>query len=207
MLLAAADVLGREEAREAARRELSRQAYTEAQPPLVYRALQWVLDKLQEVLGRAAASVPGGTPGLVLLLLVLGLLVVLVVVKVRPAARRTRRDPELFDAGQVLSADGHRARAETAAAEGRWADAVRERLRAIARELEARGVLDARPGRTADELAREAGRAVPAVGEPLARATTAFDEVWYGGRPADASSYAGMVEVDRLVATARLARA
>jgi hypothetical protein len=106
-----------------------------------------------------------------------------------------------------MTADGHRARADEAAAAGKWADAVRERLRAVARELESRGVLDPRPGRTADELAREAGSAVAAVAAPLQRGVRVFDEVWYGGRSADASSYAVLVEVDRAVREARLARA
>jgi hypothetical protein len=207
MLLLATDILGRDDAREAARRELSRPAYDEARPPLVYRVLQWVIDKLQTLLGEAAATVPGGTPGLVLLLLLLGLLVFLIVLKVRPSAARAGRPAELFGGGQVLTAEHHRRLADTAAADGRWADAVRERLRAIARELEQRGVLDARPGRTADELAREAGGAVPEVRAPLLKAATVFDEVWYGGRPADASSYAVMVEVDRVVGAARLVRA
>jgi len=45
---------------------------------------------------------------------------------------------------------------------------------------------------------------VPSLSEPLRRGVTVFDEVWYGGRTADASSYAVLVEVDRLVGATRL---
>ena len=83
-----------------------------------------------------------------------------------------------------LDAAEHRRRADGFAGEGRFAEAVRERMRAIVRELETRGVLEPRPGRTADEVAREAGALVPAVAPDLRTAATVFDEVWYGGRPA-----------------------
>jgi hypothetical protein len=111
----------------------------------------------------------------------------------------------VFAVGRTLSAEEHRALAEEAAAAARWDDAVRERLRAIVRELEARGVLEPRPGRTAGEVARDGSAAVPAIAEPLRRATGTFDEIWYGGRPADASSYAVLVAADQAVTGARLA--
>jgi hypothetical protein len=45
---------------------------------------------------------------------------------------------------------------------------------------------------------------VPAIAGPLRRGATVFDEIWYGGRTADASSYAVLVEVDRAVTAAPL---
>jgi hypothetical protein len=194
---------GPEAAREAARRELSKSAYDRAKPSLASRAVSYVFEKLNEALNKATGTIPGGSVGLLLLVLVIAGVIALVVYRLRPSLR----DPhagELFGDGAVLSPDEHRARAEQAAAAGEFAEAVRERLRGVVRELEQRGVLDARPGRTADEVAREAGAAVPAVAEPLRRAATVFDEVWYGGRLADAGSYAVLVEVDRLVTAARL---
>ena len=62
-----------------------------------------------------------------------------------------------------LDAAGHRAAAEALAAQGHLAEAVRERLRAVVRALEERGVLDPRPGRTSGEVARDAGAAAPAL--------------------------------------------
>jgi hypothetical protein len=191
-------------AREAARHELSKGAYDRAKPSLASRAVTYLLDKLSEVLNKAAGSVPGGNVGLLLLLLIVVGITVLVVLRLRPALRDRHATGDLFGDGTVLTPDAHRQRAEQAAARGEFAEAVRERLRAVVRELEGRGVLDPRPGRTADEVAQEAGTAVPSIAEPLRRGAGVFDEVWYGGRVADAASYAALVEVDRLVTAARL---
>jgi hypothetical protein len=78
-----------------------------------------------------------------------------------PLARRGPQREALFAGSAVLTAQAHRELAEAAAGEGRWADAVRERLRAVVRELESRGALDPRPGRTAGRW--------PATAAPLSR--------------------------------------
>lgn len=194
----------RDAARDAAREELSRREYDEAQPPLLVRLAGRVLRALGDLLDSAAGAVPGGSVGLLVLLGLLAAFVAVVLTRVRPARSTGRRDA-LFAGSAELSAAEHRAQADAAAQEGRYADAVRERLRAVVRDLEARGVIDPRPGRTADEVARDAGAAVPAVREDLRRAATVFDEVWYGGRPADAASYALLVEVDDRVGRSRIA--
>ena len=191
-------VVDRDAARDAAERELRRREYVEAQPSLVTRFLGRVLRELGELLERAAGAAPGGRLGLLALLVLLGLLVAVVLTRVGPLAR-SRRPAALFAGSAVLTADEHRAQAQAAAEQGRWAEAVRERLRAVVRELEARGALDPRPGRTAGEVARDGGAAVPDVAADLRRAAVLFDEVWYGGRPADASSYAVLVAVDERV--------
>ena len=195
--------LTRDSARDAARAELTRREYADAQPPLLVRVAGRLVRELGELLDGAAAAVPGGRLGLLLLLGLLGLLAAVVLSRVRPAGRDGARGA-LFAGSAELSAAQHRELAEQAAAEGRFAEAVRERLRAVVRDLEARGVLDPRPGRTAGEIARDAGAAVPAVASDLRRAAVVFDEVWYGGRSADASSYALLVEVDERVGRSRL---
>ncbi len=197
------DVPGRDEAREAAQRELSRRQYRDAQPPLIERLINWGWDKINELLNKASGSVPGGGWGLIVIALLVGLLIAVVVVKLRPSTRRGQ-PPMLFEGGAELTAAGHRALAERAAARGDYAEAVRERLRAVVRELEARGVVEPRPGRTADEVAGEAGRVVPELAAPLGEGARLFDEVWYGGRPADSSTYAVLVALDERVGSARL---
>ena len=200
----AALVVDRESARDAAVEELRRREYADAQPPLLVRLAERVLRELGEVLDRAAAVAPGGLLGLLALVALLVLLAVVVLVRVGPLGRAAAL-PAVFDGSRELSAGSHRELAEAAAREGRWADAVRERLRAVVRELEARGALDPRPGRTAGEVARDGGASLPALASDLRRAASLFDEVWYGGRPADASSYATLVELDERVRTSRLA--
>lgn len=197
------DSLDRDDAREAARDELSRPEYQEARPPLWQRLLGRLVREVLDLISRAAGNVPGGRAGVLLALLIAAAAVALVLVKLRPALRGARTD-DLFDGSAILTAAQHRTLADSAAAQGRYADAVRERLRAVVRELEARGVLDTRPGRTAGEVARDGGAAVPAIADDLRLAARTFDEVCYGGHPADASTYAVMVGCDDAVTRARL---
>ncbi len=74
--------------------------------------------------------------------------------------------------------------ADRYAAEGRFAEAVRERLRAMVRELVDRGVITHHPGWTVTELAREAGAARPPVESPIRDASRIFSAIWYAKRPA-----------------------
>jgi hypothetical protein len=90
------------------------------------------------------------------------------------------------------SSDAFLALADRLAAEGRYAEAVRERLRAIVRELVDLGVIENRPGWTVTELARAAGYARPTVRPPLDAASLLFSDLWYGERAATAGHDARM---------------
>ena len=200
-LLQAAE-LGRDAAREAAREELSRQEYSDARPSLALRVLGRIARELGDLLAAAGGAAPGGLLGLLALLVLFALFVAVVLTRIGPLAGRSA-GASLFAGSATLSAAQHRELAEQAARDGRFADAVRERLRAVGRDLEARGLIDPRPGRTAGEVARDGGAALPALAQDLRRASITFDEVWYGGRTADAGSYALLVEVDNRVAAAQ----
>ena len=109
---------------------------------------------------------------------------------------RTRRgEAALFEATQLTAAQ-HRATAEDFAAQGDWAAAIRHRLRAVARQLEETGVLDPAPGRTATELARDAGAALPHLAGELFQAATAFNDVTYGERPGTQPEYRMIADLD-----------
>jgi hypothetical protein len=84
--------------------------------------------------------------------------------------------------------------ADRLAAEGRYAEAIRERLRGMVRELIERGVLEHRPGWTVTELAAVAASRRPAVAGPLTAAGALFSDIWYGDRPAHAEHDARMRE-------------
>jgi hypothetical protein len=73
---------------------------------------------------------------------------------------------------------------------------LRDRLRALVGMLEDLGVLVYRPGRTADEVAREAAPAIGARADQLRACTRDFDEIWYGGRPAGPDDYERLRELD-----------
>ena len=74
--------------------------------------------------------------------------------------------------------------ADRLAAEGRYAEAIRQRLRDTIRDLVAAGIVAPQPGWTAAELAAVASARRPAVAWPLGSATELFSEIWYGDRPA-----------------------
>ncbi|GAA3450290.1 DUF4129 domain-containing protein [Dactylosporangium matsuzakiense] len=84
--------------------------------------------------------------------------------------------------------------ADRLAAEGRYAEAVRERLRSMVRGLVEREILEHRPGMTVTELARAAGAARPAVEAPMRNASGIFSDIWYGERPATAEHDSRMRE-------------
>ncbi|MEU0881643.1 DUF4129 domain-containing protein [Lentzea sp. NPDC005914] len=185
--------LDRDEAREAAARELSDPAYVSDDPNPLQRAFEWVLKKLGELFAGA-----GGMSGITAVTIIVVVAVIIVIVIRLRVGRTTRavrsRAGGVFDS--VLTAAEHRAAADRAAAAGDLAEAVRERFRAVVRELEQRGVLDPRAGRTVDEVAWEAGRALPVLADDLRGAAMQFDDVWYGGRPATAQGYQQLVSVD-----------
>jgi Domain of unknown function (DUF4129) len=74
--------------------------------------------------------------------------------------------------------------ADQLAAAGRFKEAVRERMRAIVRDLIERDVLPHTPGWTVTELATAASQRQPALAPPLGAAVDVFSEIWYGFRPA-----------------------
>lgn len=198
-----AQELTRESARDAARRELGRQEYADAQPPLLLRVVGRLLRLLGELLD-VGGSLGNGLVARLGIVLVLVAVVAVVLRRLGPLAGPRRRGRAVFGAGPARTAGDHRAAAESLARDGQWAEAVRERLRAVVRELEVRGVLDPRPGRTAGEVARDAGGAVPLLAPDLARAARTFDEVWYGGRPGTPEAYVALVQVDDRVRTTQL---
>ncbi len=185
-------------ARDAARRELSKAIYHRNDPPLQVRVLQAVLRWLGRALDAAAAASPGGALGLVALVTLVVLAVVILRLRVGPM-QQTDRLPTGLAARRPLTADEHRRAADRYAGDQRWAEALRERLRAVARDLEVRGVLEPRVGRTADEVAAEAGTVLPELAPRLRRAAALFDEVWYGGRPATPDADAQLRELDEAV--------
>ena len=112
------------------------------------------------------------------------------------ASHGTSGDAELPD----LPAQAFVALADRLAAEGRYAEAIRERLRAIVRDLVDHRAVEHRPGWTITELAGAAAAARPAVDAPLGEAARIFSDVWYGLRPAHAEQDTRMRALTNAVA-------
>jgi hypothetical protein len=186
-------------ARQLARRELARSIY---RPSLWQRLLNAVSRWLNLVLGSAGPR-HAGWWSLVALVILAVLVVSGLIFWVSPARRSRRRRAGAVLMGQQLTAADHRRNAEHAAADGDWAAAIIERVRAIAVELESRGVLPPRPGRTASELAAEAGTALPGSAAGLRAAARLFDDVRYGGRAGTLAGYERVRDLDASIAATR----
>ena len=185
--------IDRDAAHEAAQRELAKPIYPKAS--LTDRFSEWLDDLLYRI-AQEGSSLPGGWFTVSILLIVLAVAIV-VAVRIARRTMRTNRggDHALFDS-QELSARQHRATAEQYAAVGNWTAAIRHRLRAIARQLEEDGVLNPVPGRTATELAKDAGAAVPDLAGELLQAANAFNDVTYGERPGTEPAYRMIADLD-----------
>ncbi|MGC1211356.1 MAG: DUF4129 domain-containing protein [Micromonospora sp.] len=105
----------------------------------------------------------------------------------RPRRRPRKADDARVPAPRDGAADppaAYACLADRLAAEGRYAEAVRERLRDMIRELVARQVIAHRPGMTVAELTAAAARSRPRVHPPLHAAGAIFSDLWYAQRPA-----------------------
>lgn len=190
--------IDRDPARDAAQAELGKSIYPKPS------ALDLIGDWLEELLYRitaGASKFPGGWLTVSVLVILVAVAIVVAVRIARRAMRSSRNDaPGLFG-DHMLGAAEHRATAERYAAAGDWAPAIRHRLRAVARQLEENGVLDPVPGRTATELARTAGRALPRLAAELRSAADIFNDVTYGERPATEPQYRMIAELDGRLGT------
>ncbi|MFG2255918.1 DUF4129 domain-containing protein [Streptomyces mirabilis] len=186
----------RDPAREAAKRELSKRMYHENDPSPVQRALNAFWDWVDKLFSAASTATPGGTLGLVVIVVAVLAVVAALWWRLGTPHRTPTSSATLFD-DRPRSAAEHRAAAEAHAAQGHWNQAVQERMRAVVRSLEERALLDPRPGRTADEAAAEAGRTLPSHTDRLRAAARDFDEVTYGGRSAGSDTYHRLTELDR----------
>ncbi|MFI0716069.1 DUF4129 domain-containing protein [Streptomyces inhibens] len=182
-------------AREAAERELSDPRYHQHDPNPLQRALDWLWERVDELFRAASGATPGGWIGL----LAIAAFVLLLAVALRLRLGAVRRTPTT---GGALFADAprtaaeHRSAADRHAAEGRWNQAIQDRMRALVLALEERALLTPGPGRTADEAATEAGRTLPRYADQLRTAARTFDDVTYGGRAGTEQAYTLLAHLD-----------
>lgn len=186
--------IDRDAAHEAAQRELAKPIYPK--PSLTERLGDWIDELLYRII-LEGSSVPGGWFTVSVLLILLAVAVVAAVRIARKTMRSSPGDDFSLFGPHDLSAAEHRAAAEQYAAAGNWSAAIRHRLRAIARQLEEDGVLNAVPGRTATELARDAGQAIPPLTDELLRAADSFNDVTYGERPGTEVAYRMIADLDQ----------
>jgi hypothetical protein len=193
----------RDGAQHEAHSELARPIYHRGGEPLAVRAVRGFGHLLDRILGAAFKHAPTGNHGaLALVGLVLVVAAAIVVWRVG-VPRRAARVGAVLSPSRAMSAADHRGLAERAADDGDVHTAVVERMRAVARELEERGVLDQRPGRTATELTDQAAIQLPGDAAALRAAARAFNEVAYGDATATPAHLASVVAADDLVRQTR----
>ncbi|MEO5709779.1 MAG: DUF4129 domain-containing protein [Nocardioidaceae bacterium] len=188
------------QARSWVEREMSRPEY---QRSLVERFLSWLGD-LWDGLTSAASGASPLSAGVAVALLVV------VVALLATVAGRIRREraPAPARGGDVLvarevSPEDHRAAAERARADGRFAEALVEAFRALASRSLRRGLVEPRPGLTAHELAADLSPAFPAHADALRLSAALFDLVFYGEQDAAAADVDSVLGLDEELRTAR----
>lgn len=194
--------IDREEAARKAAEELLNPDYDkESLFDLIYRRVMQFLGDLVD------AATGGGSAGSIIATVLIVAIILGLIVLIAWQLRRTARRKALAVGGifgeRAMTADGHRQLAAQLAAEGHWTEAVQERLRAIARDLEERALVDGMPGRTAHELAAEAAMSLPSFAEELTAAARSFDDVTYGGMAGTREAYEKMSSLDDRLRQAR----
>jgi hypothetical protein len=193
--------IGRRAAQRLARDELSKVIY-HPREPLTQRVLRvfwhWLID-----LFNTGNSVPGGWWALVALAAIAVVVIALVMTRIGPVARRYRRGIGPVPGSRAATARDHRLRAGQLANLGDYSGAILECVRAIARQLEERGILAARAGLTADEIADEAGRVLPGDADALRAAARLFDDVCYGQRHGTQDGYQRLLALDARITAAQ----
>lgn len=195
----------RDEAREWAERELARPEYEAAKPTPLDQFARAVGDFVNSIFG---AQAPPGLSSAVLIglaVLAIAAIVTAFVVWGRPrAVQRAAVDHAvLFGDDDNRSATRLREAARAHANRGEWAEAIIVRMRALARGLEERGLVDLPPGATVHAFARAAGRVFPNLTARVNQAADAFDDVRYLRKPGTRARWDEVAAADDAVQEAR----
>jgi hypothetical protein len=192
--------IGRDPAQRLARRELSKAIYHQTSVP---REVLGAIERfLQRLFSGVNANAPGGWWSLVALAALVVVVIAVVVVGAGPFAGSGRRGAHAAGSAGTppLTARQLRAAAAASAGEGDYSTAVLQRLRAIAVSCEERGILVPDAGRTADELAAQAGARFPAHTSDLLEAARVFDRIRYGYGAGTAAGYERLRDLDDALA-------
>jgi len=186
----------RQQGQRLARAELSKEMYHHGTS-----LFEWIDRLIDDLLNGASGTL--GRSGLILLAALLAIAIVVVMGLIGPVARTRSRGRSALLAASRLSADDHRQQAERKAAAGDYTEAIIESVRAIAGDLEERGVLLPRIGRTAHEFAAEAGRPLPGHAASLVAVARLFDDVRYGEQAGTPAGYQQARDLDAAIQAAR----
>jgi hypothetical protein len=193
---AAAAPIGRVPAQRLAQEELSKAMYH--QPPSVLGTIAaHVRSFFSWLFGHLSSATPGGGWSVIALAALAVLIVGVVTARVGTVTRSARQRAPVLDPGaRPMTARQLRDAAEASASAGDYTAAIVGRLRAVAVSCEERGILQPDAGRTADELAMQAGARFPGHQAGLAFAARLFDEVRYGEAAGTQDGYERLRQLD-----------
>ncbi len=196
----AAGPIGRDPAQRLARDELSRAIYHRQSLPQAVG--HFALTLLQRFFDAVSQVTPGGWWTVVALVALAVAAGSAVAVRLGPLARSARGAGPARDPGsRAQTARQLRDASAASAAEGDYSTAILQRLRAIVASCEERGILAPDAGRTADELATQAGASFPGQRAGLAAAARLFDQIRYGDGAGTLDGYERLRDLDATLAT------
>ncbi|KAA9130112.1 DUF4129 domain-containing protein [Microbacterium caowuchunii] len=196
-----------DEARRWAEQELADPAYEAARPTPFDRVAQAIGDAIAQFFTQPVPSSWGPAFAVVATVVVLAVVLVAFLIWGRPRAGARLR-PE---SGTDLFGDvGHRSAAELRADAARyaadedWTEAIGASVRALARGLDERGILETPPGTTVQSFARQAAASFPEHAAEFASAASDFDDVRYLRRPGTRIAYECVRSLDDAVSRTRV---
>ncbi len=193
--------LDRAEAQARANEELSKAKYG-----VLPKWMEEATKRIESILNDMLTVLTGNTSsggvswGIIIVVIVVLALVAFIVWRVGlPRWRRVKAADAIVEVDQSVAPSVYRDAAEAAAARGDYRTAIRERFRAIIRELEFRTIITPRASRTAFEAAAVTARELPQAQEAMYSAAAVFSEVMYGDTPGTALGWETMVAADAAV--------
>jgi len=191
--------------RELADQILDQARYDRAPESIPDRVMGWVGEQLARAFGSLVSGGGGTVLAWVILLAAVGGVVYLLVRygRVTLPALATDPEPEVM-VELTRSAKEWRAEADRLEGDGRWAEGLRCRHRALVADLVRRGAIPEQAGRTAGEYRRDVAGSLPDAAPAMAAATELFEAAWYGGATTGASEAARFTDLEARVLAVRV---
>ena len=179
--------------RELADEILAQARYDRPPKSIPDRVTEWFGEQLTKLIEGLVGGGGGAVVAWIILLGAAGAVIFLLVRYGRVTIPVLAGDPEPEVMVELTrTAQAWREEADRLEAEGRWAEGLRCRYRALVADLVRRGTIPEQAGRTAGEYARDVAQQLPDASVPFAAATELFEAVWYGGAttgPAEAERF------------------
>ncbi len=193
-----------DEARRWAEQELSGTLYQQAEPTPIDRFARAVADAVVDLFSGEVPAAFGPWLAIAAIAVVVIVIVVALLIWGRPRRlARSSAPAALFGEAEGRSAAELRRDADAAAARGEFDEAIVLRVRALARALAERTIVELEPGATVHRFARAAAVAFPDAATELEAAASGFDDVRYLRRTGTADGYERVRALDERLARAR----